>query len=134
MTSNVAQLRQGTVDRLASVPVFRQVFDARQPQLRRDMLPALRVYTTAASAQARSINIPDFLTTTTLVVQLVAEDITDARGAETVDTLCEAVKARLLCDPSWLVLFERVSAIDTEIERSVEGESRTTVATMTFAL
>jgi hypothetical protein len=134
MTSYVAQLRQGTVDRLASVPVFRQVFDSRLPQLRRDMLPALRVYTTAAAAQGRSLNIPDFLTTTTLIVQLVAEDITDARSAEIVDTLCEAVKTRLLCDPSWLVLFERVSAIDTEIERNVEGESRTTIATITFSL
>jgi hypothetical protein len=74
------------------------------------------------------------LATTTLVVQVVAEDITDARSAERVDALCEAAKSRLLCDPKWLVLFERVLSIDTEIERNVEGESRTTIATLTFAL
>jgi len=74
------------------------------------------------------------LATTTLVVQVVAEDITDARSAERVDALCEAAKSRLLCDPKWLVLFERVLSIDTEIECNVEGESRTTIATLTFAL
>jgi hypothetical protein len=129
----VAQFRQQTVERLAEIPAIARVFDSRQPQIRRDMLPAVRVYT-SDSAQGRSISIPDFLTTTTLVVQIVADDITDARSAATVDTLCEAVKTRLLCDPKWLVLFERVTSIDTEIERNVEGESRTTVATLTFAL
>ena len=130
--TNVAQLRQHTVERLAELP-FRQIFDSRQSQTRREMLPAVRVYT-SSSAQGRSISIPDFLATTTLVVQLVAEDITDARSAEHVDALCEAAKSRLLCDPKWLVLFERVLSIDTEIERNVEGESRTTIATLTFAL
>jgi hypothetical protein len=129
----IAQLRQETVERLAEVPAFRRVFDSRQPQLRRDLLPALRVYT-STTAQGLSISIPEFRATAQLVVQVVADDITDARSAETVDSLCEAVKTRLLCDPSWLVLFERVLSIDTEIERNVEGESRTTVATMTFAL
>jgi hypothetical protein len=128
----IAQLRQQTVERLAELP-FRHVFDSRQPQIRREMLPAVRVYT-SSSAQGRSISIPDFLSTTTLVVQVVADDITDARSAETTDTLCEAVKTRLLCDPKWLVLFERVLSIDTEIERDIEGESRTTIATLTFAL
>ncbi len=129
----IAQLRQETVERLAEVPAFRHVFNSRQPQLRRDLLPALRVYT-STTAQGLSISIPEFRATAQLVVQVVADDITDARSAETVDSLCEAVKTRLLCDPSWLVLFERVLSIDTEIERNVEGESRTTVATMTFAL
>ena len=32
------------------------------------------------------------------------------------------------------MLFERVLSIDTEIERNIEGEQRTTVATLTFAL
>lgn len=133
MTSYVASLRQQTVARLARLAAFRHVFDSRQPMLRRDMLPALRVYS-SSSAQGRSINIPDFLSTLNLVVQIVAEDITDARSAAGVDDLCEGVKEELLGDPSWLVLFERVLSIDTEIERNVEGEQRTTVATLTFAL
>jgi hypothetical protein len=128
----VAHLRQQTVERLAELP-FRHVFDSRQPQIRREMLPAARVYT-SSSAQGRSISIPDFLSTTTLTIQIVAEDITDARSAEHVDALCEVAKSRLLCDPKWLVLFERVLSIDTEVERNVEGESRATIATLTFAL
>jgi hypothetical protein len=129
----IAQLRQQTVERLSDVAAFRQVFDSRQPQLRRDMLPAVRVYT-STTAQGLSISIPEFRATAQLIVQIVADDITDARSAARVDELCEAVKTRLLCDPKWLVLFERVLSIDTEIERNVEGESRTTVATLTFAL
>jgi hypothetical protein len=129
----IAQLRQETVERLSQVPLFRRVFDSRQPQLRRDMLPAVRIYT-AATAQGLSISIPEFRVTENLVVQIVAEDITDARSAARVDLLCEAAKERLLCDPKWLVLFERVLSIDTEIERNIEGESRTTIATLTFSL
>jgi hypothetical protein len=129
----VAQLRQQTVARLAEIAAIRQVFDSRQPQIRREMLPAVRVYT-SASARGRSISIPEFLATTQLVVQVIADDITDARSAESVDNLCEAIKTRLLCDPKWLVLFERVLSIDTEVERNVEGESRATIATLTFAL
>jgi len=118
----IAQLRQKTVERLADVPAFRHVSDSRQPQLRREMLPALRVYT-STTAQGRSINIPDFLATGHLVIQAVAEDVTDARSAAAVDALCTAVKEWLLCDPTWLALGER----------NVEGEQRPTVATMTFA-
>lgn len=132
-TTGLAQLRRGTVDRLQALTAFRHVFDARQPQLRRDMLPAARVYA-SASAQGRSISIPDFLTTITLTVEIVAEDITDAGSALRVDELCDAVKSRLLCDPSWLVMFERIAAIDTAIERNVEGESRLTSATLGFQL
>ena len=131
MTSYVAGLRQRTVARLARLAAFRHVFNSRQPMLRRDMLPALRVYS-SATAQGRSINIPDFLSTLNLVIQIVAEDITDACSAAVVDELCEAVKEELLSDPSWLVLSERVLSIDTEIERNVEGEQRTTVATLTW--
>jgi hypothetical protein len=50
----IAQLRQQTVERLADLPVFRQVFDSRQPQLRRYMLPAIRVYTSTTAQGCRS--------------------------------------------------------------------------------
>jgi hypothetical protein len=126
-------LRQETVERLAGLPVFKHVYDSRLPQLKRELLPALRVYTSATS-QGLSISIPEFRTTAALVVQIVCEDTTDAKIAERVDRYCELVKARLLRDGKWLQLFERVLSIDTDIERSVEGESRTTTATLTFSL
>jgi hypothetical protein len=131
--SYVAQLRQETVARLSDVPAFKKVFDSRQAQIRRTDLPALRVYT-SQNATGRSINIPDFLTTTSLVVQIVADDITDARSAERVDDLCDAVKDRLLGDAEWLQLYEQITGISTEVDRNIEGEQRTTVATLTFDL
>lgn len=128
-------LRQETVERLADLlPLFKHVYDSRLPQLKREMLPALRVYTTTHNMVGRSISIPDFQTTAHLLVQVVCEDITDAKIAERVDRYCEIVKARLMCDGKWLQLFERILSIDTEVERNVEGEWRLTLATLDFAL
>lgn len=131
--SYVAQLRQDTCERLGRLAQFRHVFDSRQAQISRAMLPAVRVYS-SQSSEGRSINIPDFLTTTTLVIQIVAEDITDAKSAERIDHLCDDVKDWLLGDPEWLVGYERIMAMTTEVDRDIEGESRTTVATLSFTL
>lgn len=132
-TAGVAIIRQETVERLAEIAAFRHVYDSRQPQLRRDMLPAVRVYTSSTS-QGLSLSQPEFRTTTNLVIQIVGEDITDARTAETVDELCERVRERLFWDGTWLTLFERVLSVETEVDRNVDGEWRSTTATLTIAL
>jgi hypothetical protein len=127
-------LRQETVSRIATLPgVFKRVYDSRLPAITREELPAVRIYTAAAS-QGLSISIPEFRTIAQLVIQIICEDITDAAIAERVDVYCDIVKARLLSDGAWLQLFERVLSIETEIERSVEGEWRSTVATLTFGI
>lgn len=131
--SYVAALRQDTVERLQHLTQFRRVFDSRQAQISRAMLPSIRVYSSQTS-EGRSINIPDFLTTTSLVVQVIADDVTDTASAERVDELCDDVKDWLLGDPEWLVNYERMAGFTTEIDRDIEGESRTTVATLTFAM
>jgi hypothetical protein len=105
-------LRHETVERLSGLPSFKQVYDSRLPQLKRDLLPAIRVYT-STSSQGLSISIPEFRTTAALAVQIVCEDTTDAKIAERVDRYCEVVKARLLRDGKWLQLFERVLTIET---------------------
>jgi hypothetical protein len=125
-------LRKETVARLAELPAFPRVYDSRLPQLKRELLPAIRVYTNTASYQGRSISIPDFLTTAHVIVQIVCEDMTDAAIAERMDVYCELVKNRLLCDGTWLQLFERVLTLDAEIDRNVEGEWRLTTATLDF--
>lgn len=133
VASYVAQLRHAAVRLLDELGSFVQVFDSRLAQISRDMLPVARVYT-AQNSVGRSINIPDFLATTTLTVQIIAEDITDEASAFRVDKLIHEVKEWLLGDPDFLQMYERVASIDTDIERSIEGESRTTVATVSFAL
>ena len=128
-------LRKETVSRLAGLTtIFPRVYDSRLPQLKRELLPAVRVYTDSISHAGRSISIPDFKSTAHLLIQIVCEDITDALIAERLDTYCEVVKARLMGDGSWLQLFERIATIDTAIERNVEGEWRQTTATLDFAL
>lgn len=130
----LTKMRQGTVERLASLPVFKGVYDSRLPQLKRELLPAVRVYTTSQNMVGLSLSIPDFRTTAHLLVQIVCEDITDALIAERIDRYVEIVKARLLTDGEWLQLFERVLSIDTDVERNIEGESRLTYATLDFAV
>jgi hypothetical protein len=125
-------LRKETVARLAELTVFPRVYDSRLPQMKRELLPAIRVYTVSAGHLGRSISIPDFQTTSHLIIQIICEDVTDAAIAERIDVYCELVKVRLLCDPKWLQLFERVLTIDEEIERNVEGEWRLTTVTMDF--
>jgi hypothetical protein len=129
----IARLRQETVERLAELAAFRTALDTRQVQLRRSMLPAVRVYT-SASATNLSANVNQFRTMTSLIVQIIAEDTNDAANAELVDTLCAAAKSRLLCDPSWLGLIERVLSVETVLDYNAEGESRTVIATLTFSL
>lgn len=129
----IAQLRQETVRRLAEVPGIRRVLDSRQVQLRRSMLPAIRVYT-SASATNLSMNIQQYQTIISLVVQVIAEDVTDADNAALVDELCFAVKDRLLRDVKWLMLFERVLSFDTAVEFNSEGDSRTVIGTITFEI
>src|SRR5690349_726344 len=99
-------LRHETVARLGGLPVFRNVYDSRLPQLKRELLPAIRVYTNTANHTGRSISIPDFLSTAHLLVQIVCEDSTDTRIAERMDRYCELVKWKLLRDGEWLQLFE----------------------------
>jgi hypothetical protein len=130
----ITKLRQETVARLVDLGIFRNVYDSRLPQMKRELLPAVRIYTNSANQLGRSISIPDFLTTAHLLVQIICEDTTDAAIAERMDVYCEVVKGKLLCDGKWLQLFERVATIDTEIERTVEGEWRLTTATLDFGL
>ena len=128
----LSELRQQTVERLQTLPgVFRGVYDSRLPQLKRELLPAIRVYT-ASVAQGLSISIPEFRCTAALVIQIVTEDFTDPALAERLDRYCDIVKSRLLSDGDWLQIFERVLGIETEIDRQIEGEYRTTTATLTF--
>jgi hypothetical protein len=131
----LTKLRQETVERLHTLcPPFKHVYDSRLPQLRRDLLPAIRVYTTSETSSGQSISIPDFRVTGELVIQLVCEDITDAKIAARIDRYVDIVKNRLLSDGDWLQLFERVLSMNTEFARSVEGEWRSTNATITFEL
>ena len=126
----LTQLRQETASRLRTLPgVFKGVYDSRLPQLKRELLPAVRVYT--SSAQPRAVDQhprfphdgapgrPDHLR---------GQHRRRARRAHR--RYCEIVKDRLLSDGDWLQLFERVLAIDTEFDRSVEGEWRLTTATI----
>jgi hypothetical protein len=130
----LSRLRQETVARLATLsPIFREVYDSRLPQIKRELLPCVRV-TTHASSVGLSISIPDFRSTASLVIQIICEDITDAALAERIDRYCDIVKGRLFGDPVWLQIFERIIGFETEIERSVEGEWRLTTATLTLAL
>jgi len=127
-------LRRETVSRLELLPgVFRGVYDSRLPQLRRNLLPAVRLYT-QASAQGLSISIPEFRSTAELIIQVMAEDTGDVELAERMDRYCEIVKARLMSDGDWLQLFERIVSITTEYESTVEGEWRVSTANLTFAL
>jgi hypothetical protein len=131
----LTMLRQETVKRLAELTtVFPRVYDSRLPQLKRELLPAIRVYTNSAAHLGRSISIPDFRTTAHLIVQIICEDITDAAIAERIDVYCEVVKNKLLCDGKWLQLFERCETLDLEIDRNVEGEWRLTTATLDFGV
>src|SRR5262252_2076997 len=129
----ITKLRQETVERLAELPVFRHVFDSRLPQLKRGMLPAVRVYT-SSTADSVSINIPEFRTHVSLVTQVVCEGDTDSETAERIDRLCDIIKGRLLSDGDWLQLSERVVSMATDFDRDVTGEWRTTTGTITFVL
>jgi hypothetical protein len=131
-TPYITTLRKATVDALTGL--FPRVYDSRLPQLKRNLLPALRVYTTSENLRGRSISIPDFLTIGHIIVQIVCEDITDASIAEKIDLYVEIVKTKLLTDAKWLVLFERVDSIEIEMDRSVEGEWRLTTATIDFGV
>ena len=130
----LTKLRQETVSRLATIPgVFRGVYDSRLPQIKRELLPAIRVYT-ASSSEGLSISIPEFRSRASLVIQIICEDVTDPALAERVDRYCDIIKGRLLSDGAWLQIFERVLSIETEVDRTVEGEWRLTTATLSFTL
>jgi hypothetical protein len=128
----LTMLRKETKARLDGL--WPRVYDSRLPQLKRGLLPAIRIYTNATNLVGRSISIPDFQTVAHLIVQIVCEDITDAATAERTDLYVEMVKTQLLTDGEWLQLFERVVSIEVEIDRNVEGEWRLTTATMDFGL
>src|SRR5262245_2160404 len=129
----LTEMRQETVERLAALPVFKNVFDSRLPQLKRGMLPAVRVYTSSTSDSV-SINIPEFRSHVTLVIQIICEGPTDPEIAARIDMLCDVVKGRLMSDGDWLQLSERVVSVTTEFDRDVQGEWRTTTGTVTFSL
>lgn len=132
-----SSLRQVTADLLAELPFFAgNVFNSRMPVIRRDLLPCARIYT--ASDQRASISSMNstsgYLGLSLLTIQVTVEAAADPAASDLLDLYCEAVEIKLLQSQAWLCFSSLVNSIDTIFETDVQGEMRTTTASMTFAL
>jgi hypothetical protein len=127
-------LREVTADQLRGLGRFHKVFNARAPNITRNDLPALKVWTPDDSLENLSIGVPELRGNLSLILQVVIEGIEDEANARTADDLCESVIHHLLEDGNWLRFMNRVLSVETVIETSTEGEMRTVTATITMNL
>ena len=127
-------LRELTVKELLDLGRFKRVFNARAPNISRDDLPCVKVWTPDDNGENLSIGNPELRGNLSLVMQIVIEGAEDEANIRTVDELCEAVLHLLLEDGIWLQYMDRVLSVSTSIEMNTEGEMRTLTATMTMML
>jgi hypothetical protein len=125
-------LRELTVQQVTALGRFHRVFNARAPNITREDLPCLKVWTPDDSGENLSIGSPELRGNLTLNMQIVIEGAEDEVNIRAVDDLCESVMHLLLEDGVWLQYMERVLSVGTTIETNTEGEMRTLTATMGF--
>ena len=130
-------LRQITADLLVELPFFKgNVFNSRMPVIRRDLLPCVRIYTAgdqrASISQMNSTS--GYIGQSLLTVQVTVEAAADPAASDLLDLYCEAVEIKLLQSQDWLCNISLINSIDTLFETDVQGEMRTTTASITFAL
>lgn len=133
-----SQIRARATELLGVLPPFKgHVFNARNPVLRRDLLPAVRIYvdrdqrTSELNAQHM---LGMFTGTMGLIVQVVCEAGADPATADNLDQYCALVETALLSDGKFLKLAPVCDAIETTVDLDVQGEYRTAIGTMEFAL
>lgn len=128
-------LRQETADILAELPFFNgNVFNSRIPALRRDLLPCVRIYTSADQRDPISTlnGTTGYTGHCTLVVQVTAEAAADPAASDLVDLYVEACEVALMQRQSWQCFFELIERIETLYELDVQGETRVVTASLTF--
>ena len=126
-----------TADLLNELPFFQgNVFNSRMPVIRRDLLPCVRIYT--ASDQRATISqmnsTSGYLGLALLTVQITVEAAADPAASDLLDLYCDAVEIKLLQSQAWLCNVSLINSIDTLFESDVQGEMRTTTASITFAM
>lgn len=131
------RIRARSTEVLAMLPPFAgHIFNARSPVLRRDLLPAVRVYADRDTRLNASANqdIGWFEGELALTVQVIVDAGADPEVNDTLDTLCALVETALLTDPDWRRMAPMVGSIETDFTQDDQGELRTAIATMTMAL
>jgi hypothetical protein len=129
--------RQVTADLLVELPFFKgNVFNSRMPVIRRDLLPCVRIYTAAdqRASVSQMNSTSGYIGQSLLTVQVTVEAAADPAASDLLDLYCEAVEIKLLQSQAWLCNISLITSIDTLYETDVQGEMRTTTASITFAL
>jgi hypothetical protein len=69
-----------------------------------------------------------------LTVQITVEAAADPAASDLLDLYCEAVEIKLMQSQAWLCNVSLIPSIDTLFESDVQGEMRTTTASITFTM
>lgn len=138
MSLHRINLRRDTARALTDLPFLGpgRVFNSRTIPLRRDLLPAARVWIDSDELENQSTlhNAGLFTGDLRLVVQIVCEDAADPALADRLDLYCDAAIARLLTDPEWMCHTDLVRSVSTAISTDATGEMRVAVGTVVLAL
>jgi hypothetical protein len=132
-----ARIRAQTASVLVALAPFKgNVFNARNPPLRRDLLPAVRIYNDADTRtnQSTTQDIGWFDGDMTLTVQIIVEAGADPAVADRLDILCALAEQALMANNDWRKLAPIVNSIETTIDLDVQGELRTATAIMHMSL
>jgi hypothetical protein len=129
------RLRTAVTKLLSELQAFHgHVYNMRTPVMRRDMLPAVRVFTLqdsrVNSAAAHDIGVLDG--TLTLRIQVIVEQPADPKLSDNLDWHCWLAETALLSDPKVRRELRCINSIDTSIDLDVQGEMRTATATMDY--
>jgi hypothetical protein len=133
----LANLRTVATEVLAALSFFNgNVFNSRMPALRRDLLPAARIYTLRDNRVSRSTmnNVSGYIGNADLIIQVVSEANADPAASDLLDLYCEAVELALLSSVDFMCNAELIPSIETVYESNVEGEVRTATATITMTI
>lgn len=129
------RLRAATAEILGDLDAFDgHVFNMRSPPMRRNLLPAVRIFNFQDNRSNASTfhDTGDFEGRLTLRIQVIVEDNSDPHVSDRLDWLCWLVETALLSDPRFRRDLRRVESIDTSIDLDVAGELRMATASMDF--
>lgn len=124
MSSQRRIIRNDIVTRLLNkTTAGDRVYPSRSEPLPEEKLPAILVHIPRERGQniAENQGIPNFRTTSSVLIQAVVKDTGGEQVQETLDLLAEDIERILFTDPDFVKRFSKIGNLDTQVGTYTQG-------------
>ena len=124
--SSPIAIRDGTFDRVSTVPGLNKTFKARTMPGQDDLTPYACVWYSGERTEPNgdaNVGAPSFKHALSLVIDVITRAGSEGDLDAQIVDLVETIRATLMTDPSWIALFEGIEKIDTRYAYPKEAEN-----------